>query len=325
MQKNQWQGWQCSAGLRSMYIDFDGNIFVGTCEVGGWYGNVFREGIQPEKNLASWVTCTRTNCACSADMRSPKVKSRDLIPDDIQKFLPWASRENTIDEVVAPDAVVSLTGLVYKTIIWDLGRRCNYSCSYCYPGSHNKYESHKSLGSLIHAYDLLNEQWLRGERAFVLIAGGEPTINPNYLEFVQHILSRNEESLVHTTTNGSRDSRFYAELFAMSSLSFSAHLEILSDEHAFERFVKNVETCVELKVRGEIPEHRVLQARIMLKPGMLDLATRLYLRLRDIPGALTHADLSCDILHQSSAKSTLPEYSKEELEFVRERTAIARS
>ena len=28
---NKWEGWKCSAGVRSLYIDFDGGVWVGNC------------------------------------------------------------------------------------------------------------------------------------------------------------------------------------------------------------------------------------------------------------------------------------------------------
>src|SRR6516162_8169959 len=81
--RNRWKGWQCAAGMHSLYIDFDGNIFTGTCGVGGWYGNVFRPGIDHGKRLNQWIECTADCCSCGADMYSPKVRKRELLPDHI--------------------------------------------------------------------------------------------------------------------------------------------------------------------------------------------------------------------------------------------------
>jgi pyruvate-formate lyase-activating enzyme len=159
---------------------------------------------------------------------------------------------------------------------------------------------------------------LKGERAFVAIAGGEPTIHPEYLDFLRHILSKHPENSIHTTTNGSRDPRFYAELLTLSSIGFSAHLETLVQQRAFDRFVQNLEACVQRKKQGF--EKRFLQVRIMLKPGTLELARKLDHRLREIPGVLDYANLRCDLLHQAEDREILPVYSLEEIRFAEERS-----
>ena len=28
---NKWKGWKCSAGVRALYIDYDGGVWVGNC------------------------------------------------------------------------------------------------------------------------------------------------------------------------------------------------------------------------------------------------------------------------------------------------------
>ena len=85
--KNNWRGWLCSTGLNSIYIDFDGNIWRGTCRVGGFVGNVhvatgLDQGI--ELKNGKWITCTKTLCSCAADMNTPKVKKIE----HVAKFFP---------------------------------------------------------------------------------------------------------------------------------------------------------------------------------------------------------------------------------------------
>ena len=37
---NHWKDWHCSAGARSLYIDYDGNVWVANCASSNFYGKV---------------------------------------------------------------------------------------------------------------------------------------------------------------------------------------------------------------------------------------------------------------------------------------------
>ena len=41
------------------------------------------------------------------------------------------------------------------TIIWDMGRRCNYDCTYCPPHRHNNYSPHQSAPELFKTFDFV--------------------------------------------------------------------------------------------------------------------------------------------------------------------------
>jgi MoaA/NifB/PqqE/SkfB family radical SAM enzyme len=68
---NQFKGWNCSAGLESLMINWDGEVYRATCRVGGSLGNIYSNNFQiPENN----ITCTRDWCTCAADIPLTKVK-----------------------------------------------------------------------------------------------------------------------------------------------------------------------------------------------------------------------------------------------------------
>ena len=315
---NRFKGWHCSAGLQSLYIDFDGNVFVATCAVGGWFGNIFREGLAPEKRLNQWIQCTNEICACGADLAAPKVRRRELIPqhfDDL--FLPAEDGSDfQVVEQAVPDVVVSEMARPRCMVIWDLGRRCNYDCSYCYRDSHNNYEAYKTMGSLRHAVDGVHAWWLGDRAATFNITGGEPTIHPHYLELVKYITAKNPNNVVCTTTNGSRDPAFYAQLMELSTIIFSGHMETLQLEHTHKRFLENVNSCVEARKRSPQAAGQSLQVRLMLRPGLLEPLKRLQADLLAIPDIRLHAILNVDMLHHSAAKELLV-YSDEEIAFLK--------
>ena len=68
---NQFEGWTCNAGLESLMINWDGEVYRATCRVGGSLGNIysgsFKQPITP-------IVCTRQWCTCAADIPLTKVK-----------------------------------------------------------------------------------------------------------------------------------------------------------------------------------------------------------------------------------------------------------
>lgn len=90
------------------------------------------------------------------------------------------------------DTVDLLTGKVFQ-VTWDLGRRCNYDCSYCPAHRHDNWSPHASLDELKKSVDFLFEyldtymQHRSFKEANISFTGGEPTVNPNFIKFVQYL------------------------------------------------------------------------------------------------------------------------------------------
>jgi organic radical activating enzyme len=71
MQQNDWQGWQCHAGLENIIVDMDGKLFRGWCRVGGSIGHV----LDPQLMLPTHtVTCDKARCHCNFDIMCTKEK-----------------------------------------------------------------------------------------------------------------------------------------------------------------------------------------------------------------------------------------------------------
>lgn len=68
---NQYKDWFCSAGIESLMINWDGEVYRATCRVGGSLGNIYNETfVAPNEN----IKCTRNYCTCAADIPLTKVK-----------------------------------------------------------------------------------------------------------------------------------------------------------------------------------------------------------------------------------------------------------
>lgn len=67
---NKFKDWQCYAGIESLMINWDGEVYRATCRVGGSLGNVYQgtflKPVDP-------VICDRQFCTCAADIPITKV------------------------------------------------------------------------------------------------------------------------------------------------------------------------------------------------------------------------------------------------------------
>ena len=83
-------------------------------------------------------------------------------------------------------------------VTWDLGRRCNYDCSYCPPNRHDKVSPYAELSKLkktakfvldycntLVSYKKSNNK--DHQLISISFTGGEPTVHPDFLKFVHFI------------------------------------------------------------------------------------------------------------------------------------------
>lgn len=99
-------------------------------------------------------------------------------------------------------------------VIWDLGRFCNYNCSYCPPHRSNNWSGKASLTELISTVKTLqryNSIYNRHRQAPFKITcsftGGEPTANPTFFDFIAYMKSNLPNIQRTITTNGFYNSK----------------------------------------------------------------------------------------------------------------------
>lgn len=69
--KNNFKDWICRAGIESLMINNDGEVFRATCRVGGSLGNIYTGTFNIPKEE---IVCTRNWCTCAADVNITKWK-----------------------------------------------------------------------------------------------------------------------------------------------------------------------------------------------------------------------------------------------------------
>jgi len=318
---NSWKGWYCSAGLRTLYIDFDGNVFRGTCGEGGWLGNInVVSGLQDKAHdllNSVWVQCTKNSCSCGADMAVPKVKKQHLIYSQFKDTGGHTTSIELKEEKTSVDPMIVMSNdyRQFKSVIWDIGRRCNFDCWYCAPNSHNNFASQLNFDMLENCYNNLNNFWMKDERTKFSITGGEPTVYKDYLPFVKFL--KEKDHIINTTTNGSNTPAYYAELAEYSDVVFSIHLNYVK-KLGLDKFTDAVEAALLTTEQGiandTVAKYNHIIVRIMLDPGNLETAKESYNSFKEKFSKYKNFLLSVDVVHEVHNKELL-NYTKEELEW----------
>ena len=115
---------------------------------------------------------------------------------------------------------------------WDLGRRCNYDCSYCPPHRHNSYSPHAPLEDLVYTFKKLSryrqimENMSKLNEFTISVTGGEPASNPVWWKACDEFRSIDPKIVVGLTTNGTIPKKVYKNIDKyVTTLTISYHCE----------------------------------------------------------------------------------------------------
>lgn len=107
-------------------------------------------------------------------------------------------------------------------IEWNIGKRCNYDCSYCPSVIHDNYSPHTDIKILKSCVDKLVSI---GKPIRLSLTGGEPAVHPD----IEELLSYSKEkgiAWLNLTTNGTRKYQWYLDMEKyVDHYVFSLHFE----------------------------------------------------------------------------------------------------
>ena len=92
-------------------------------------------------------------------------------------------------------------------IEWNLGKRCNYDCSYCPTSIHDNFSPHTDINVLEKTIDRLCEL---DKPLRISLTGGEPCVHPD-IEDLFDYMKRKNIFWVNLTTNGTRSASWYLQ------------------------------------------------------------------------------------------------------------------
>ena len=268
---NYLHGWKCGAGVDSLFIDMDGGVWTASCRVGGKLGSVWDDFIVPE----DWINCTKNVCSCGADLFIPKtsvIEFKPLLRKGQDLPAQPELRNDNLTEYVGMERTHAST---QKQIYWEIGRRCNYDCSYCWPWIHNNTDPHKSLEELMKATHLIEKKFTKGDSVNFIISGGEPTVNKDFLDWLRYLNACGHHVSLHS--NGSRLPDYYKEVIHYGDLNLSVHYEFYDRK----KFVKVVEAIA--KEKAEHGDCGHLEVKFMMAPHNRDETLSLEAELKTLP------------------------------------------
>lgn len=132
-------------------------------------------------------------------------------------------------------------------IIWDLGPRCNFDCSYCTSYMHDNHSKHSPFEELKKTADFIADYYKRYQKIHkhkikprISYTGGEPVINPDFWKLVKYVEDTYGHFLTQSlTTNGTWPHKFHEQIGKyFKGITISYHVE--GPEHLKERARKNI-------------------------------------------------------------------------------------
>lgn len=268
---NYLPNWKCGGGVDSLYIDMDGYVWTASCRVGGQLGNVFDDFKVP----TNWIDCKRNVCSCGADLFIPKATTM-MFKSLLRKGQGLPSEPDLRDDTQTKFVAMERTHASnQKQVYWEIGRRCNYNCAYCWSWIHNDTDPHKPLEDLMKATHLIEQNFTKGESVNFIISGGEPTANKDFLDWLRYLNACGHHVSLHS--NGSRKPDYYQEIIHYGDLNLSVHFEFYDRS----RFVKVVEAiALEKATNGECGH---LEIKFMMAPHNREETLSLEEELKALP------------------------------------------
>jgi len=115
---------------------------------------------------------------------------------------------------------------------WNLGKRCNYDCTYCPSSIHDNHSPHTDINILESTVDQLCklDKPLR-----ISLTGGEPCVHPDIEDLLDY-MKRKNVFWINLTTNGTRGYRWYLD----NEMFFNHLVCSLHFEHEYTRIVDTI-------------------------------------------------------------------------------------
>ena len=147
-------------------------------------------------------------------------------------------------------------------IEWNLGKRCNYDCTYCPAVIHDNTSPHADIEILKSSLDKLTTL---GKPIRLSFTGGEPTVHPHFEDLIMYAKEKGI-SWISVTTNGTRKAEWYDQL-PVDQYVFSVHFE-----YDWMRIINTIEIlgAVNKNIVVNIMAHHKYMEDVTTATGRLD-------------------------------------------------------
>jgi len=130
-----------------------------------------------------------------------------------------------------PDHAKNIVPTV-KHIVWFLGKRCNYDCSYCGPHWHDAVSPFVNFDKCKIFIDQIDKQLVDQDNTIKWsFGGGEPTVDPSFLPMLEYLRKKQSTEHISFVTNGSAPLAYLKTVAKLVDvIIFSLHLERSDNE-----------------------------------------------------------------------------------------------
>jgi organic radical activating enzyme len=283
----------------------------------GDLGDIYSGFEYPKK----WVICPFNSCGCGSDVIISKFKDDNSLLSVTNDG--YEGQDNTHDNFIdqVQDGVgIEMNFPISYQVLWDISRRCNYDCSYCWPNVHNNKDEHFEKEVAFKTTDKIIE-WANGNEVRFNFGGGEPTLVPYFTEWMKYLKEKNQWTMV--TTNGSMSNSFWEECVKyLNSINMSAHFNSMASfPNRKERFLRNIEIILDYHDRVE--DDHWLEIKLMTPPGKLNEALDFKEQIESLnklhkPGANDRMKGVCSLVPIRSIENSanIVEYNNKELRYL---------
>lgn len=114
-------------------------------------------------------------------------------------------------------------------IDWYIGKRCNFSCSYCADFIHDNYSAHVPFEKMKIFVDKIVERY--GTNIMWSLTGGEPTLNPDFIKLLEYLQDKKHH--ISVCTNASRSMDYLIQMYELvDNVTYSMHFEHITPKLA---------------------------------------------------------------------------------------------
>lgn len=152
---------------------------------------------------------------------------------------------------------------------WNLGKRCNFNCSYCSKDTHDNFSIFPEWKFLKQTVDTLAS--VKSKKIRVSLTGGEPTLCKDFIRLISYMKEQGI-SYVSITTNGALGLKYFSEAIEyLDNIVFSFHFEYYRREKVLENILATHRRYQEINAASGRPQKR-MHVHLMMLPGFFEEA-----------------------------------------------------
>ena len=133
----------------------------------------------------------------------------------------------------------------YVYVDWDMSSRCNYSCYYCTPESHDGKINFPKFENTIALVDKIQTEYSKvKDFAVYNLLGGEPTIWNELPQFSEYVKTVNPKNIIQLLTNGNKTLQWWKRtapyIDKVVVTIHVAHVDIVELVHKFNELANDM-------------------------------------------------------------------------------------